>query len=314
MPRAIWSGVVSFGLVSIPVKLYTATESKSIAFHQLHAKCKSRIKEQRWCPHCDKPVEYDEIEKGYEYSKGNYVIITKDDLEKLPLPSKNLINVTAFVDESQIDPVYFNGSYYLEPEKLAVKPYALFMQALKDKNMVAIGTLALRNKERLCCLRTLGGNLMVDMLLYPDEIRVDQEKEMPAVKVSKQELAMASSLIDIMAQDFHPEEYADNYREALMALIQAKLDGEELVEAPTAAPTKVVDLMDALRASVENAKARSNRPPQEEEKKAISAYKKQTAHSKKADDGTTRRKPATKSSSRSKTKISTTKTRRRGAA
>ncbi|RTL40664.1 MAG: Ku protein [Candidatus Melainabacteria bacterium] len=285
MPRAIWSGVISFGLVSIPVKLYTATESKSLSFHQLHEKCKTRIKEQRWCPHCDKQVDYDEIVKGFEYSKGDYVVVTRDDLEELPLPSKNIINISAFIKAEEIDPLYFNGSYYLEPEKLAQKPCALFMHAMEEKGMVAIGTLALRNKERLCSLRVLGGNLLVEMLLYPDEIRVDMDKKLPAAKLSKQELSMASSLIDMMTQDFQPDDYEDHYREALQALIKAKIDGDETIEQPEETkPTRVVDLMEALRASVENAKSsRSKKSPQAEEEKVLKSIKRQTASKKSAD-------------------------------
>lgn len=306
MPRAIWSGVISFGLVSIPVKLYTATESKSLSFHQLHEKCKTRIKELRWCPHCDRQVDYDEIVKGFEYSKDNYVVVTKEDLEELPLPSKNIINITAFVDAEEIDPLYFNGSYYLEPEKLAQKPCSLFMHAMQEKGMVAIGTLAIRNKERLCSLRVLGGNLILEMLLYPDEIRVDMKTKLPAAKLTKQEMTMASSLIDMMAQKFNPQDYEDHYREALSALIKAKADGDEAIEQPaTSKPTQVVDLMDALRASVENAKSsRNKKSPQAEEEKLIKAVKKQASQRKAADKEVSAKKSArtvaTKSASKKK--------------
>ncbi len=317
MPRAIWSGVISFGLVSIPVKLYTATDSKSLSFHMLHEKCKTRIKEQRWCPHCDKQVDYDEIVKGFEYSKGNYVVVTKEDLEELPLPSKNIINISAFVKAEEIDPLYFNGAYYLEPEKLAQKPCALFMHAMQEKGMVALGTLALRNKERLCSLRVLGGNLIVEMLLYPDEIRVDMDKKMPAAKLSKQEMSMASSLIDMMSTDFKPQDYEDHYREALEALIKAKVDGEETVEQPEETqPTRVVDLMEALRASVENAKSsRTKKSPQETEVKAIKAIKRQASHKKSADKGVTAKKTThSRSKSTSKTTKKKSPERKRGAA
>ncbi len=269
MPRAIWSGVISFGLVSIPVKLYTATESKSLSFHQLHQKCKTRIKELRWCPQCDRQVDYDEIVKGFEYSKDNYVVVTKEDLEELPLPSKNIISITAFVNAEEIDPLYFNGSYYLEPEKLAQKPCALFMHAMQEKGMVAIGTLALRNNERLCSLRILGGNLILEMLLYPDEIRVDMKTKLPTAKLTKQEMTMASSLIDMMAQPFKPEDFEDHYREALSALVKGKIDGDESIDQPVESkPTRVADLMDALRASVDDAKSKRNKTsPQVEERK-----------------------------------------------
>jgi DNA end-binding protein Ku len=312
MPRAIWSGVISFGLVSIPVKLYTATESKSLSFHQLHEKCKSRIKELRWCPTCDRQVDYDEIVKGFEYSKGNYVVVTKEDLDELPLPSKNIIEISAFVKAEEIDPLYFDGSYYIEPDKLAQKPCSLFMHAMEDKGMVAIGTLALRNKERLCSLRVLGGNLILEMLLYPDEIRVDMDSKLPAAKLSKQELAMASSLIDIMAQKFQPEDYQDHYREALTALIKSKVEGDQTIEqAPEAKQTHVVDLMEALRASVANAKSsRTKSSPQAGEEKYLSSVKKQAAHRKTSEKSAT-----TKKASRAKTAAKKkTVVKKRGAA
>lgn len=318
MPRAIWSGVISFGLVSIPVKLYTATESKSLSFHQLHEKCKTRIKEMRWCPQCDRQVEYDEIVKGFEYSKGNYVVVTKEDLESLPLPSKNIINISAFVKAEEIDPLYFNGSYYLEPEKLAHKPCSLFMLAMEEKGMVAIGTLALRNKERLCSLRVLGGNLILEMLLYPDEIRVDMGSKLPQAKLSKQEMAMASSLIDMMSTDFKPQEYEDNYREALQTLIKAKVNGEATFEQEDVeTPSKVVDLMDALRASVEAAKSgRNKKSPQAEEEKVIKAAKKQASHRKAPDKEVTAKKPsrAKSASKRATTRGARKTTKKRGAA
>lgn len=255
MARAIWSGVISFGMVSIPVKLYTATSSKSISFHQLHEKCKTRIRELRWCPHCDKEVSYEDIVKGYEYSKGNYVVVSEDDMEKLPLPTKNAIIVNAFVKEEEIDPIYFNGSYYLEPEKSAARPFALLLESLEEKEMIGVASLALRNKERLCAMRPLGGLLLVEMLLYPDEIRVDLDTAKPKVKVSKEEMKMASTLIDLMSKEFDPEDYKDHYREAMEKLIDAKLNGEEIVESPEPRETRVVDLMDALRASVESARS-----------------------------------------------------------
>ncbi len=254
MPRSIWNGVISFGMVSIPVKLYSATESKAISFHLLHDKDNSRIKEVKWCPVEDKPVDWDELVRGYEYAKGKYVKMTDEDFESLPLPSKHTIDVSAFVQSAEIDPVYYEKSYYLEPDEAAAKPFVLFMRALTDKQMVAVATITIRNKERLCALRPLGGTLMLDTLLYPDEIRVSADSELPKAKISKPEIDMAHNLIDIMTKPFNPEEYHDHYREALKKVIEAKLEGHELVEAPElAAPGKVIDLMEALRASVENA-------------------------------------------------------------
>lgn len=256
--RAIWSGVITFGMVSIPVKLYTATENKDISFNQLHTECKSRIKEQRFCPTCEKRLELDEIEKGYEYGKGQYVIIGRDDLDKIPLPSKNTIEVTSFVRIQEIDPIQFEKSYYIEADEAARKPFALFMKAITDKQMVAIAKIAIRSKERLCCLRPVDGTLVMSTLLYPDEIRIERGKPLPDVTISDKELAMAGSLIDLMTEDFVPEKYKDQYREALMEMIQAKVDGKEIAQAAPAPEVNVVDLMDALRASMENIKARKN--------------------------------------------------------
>lgn len=254
--RAIWSGVINFGMVSIPVKLYTATESKDISFNQLHAECKGRIKEQKYCPTCDRKLESEEIEKGYEYSKGNYVIISKDDLEKMPLPTKNLIEISSFVKAEQIDPVQYEKSYYLEPDEAARKPFALFMKAMNERNMIAIARITLRTKERLCSIRTMDGTLMMNTLLYPDEIRVSRGKPMPEVAISDKELAMAGSLIDLMTDDFNPESYKDNYREALLKIIEAKLEGKEVPEEAPMPTANVVDLMDALQASMESMKAK----------------------------------------------------------
>jgi DNA end-binding protein Ku len=255
MPRSIWNGVISFGMVSIPVKMYSATENKDISFHQVHAKCETRIRYQKFCPHCEKTVEQDEILKGYEFAKGQYVILDDEDFEQLPLPSKHTVEVSAFVPLEQIDPIYFEKTYYLEADEAATRPFVLFMRAITDMEMVAIATVTLRNKERLCALRAMGGTLILDTLLYPDEIRVTGEEPLPNVKINDKELQMAEHLIELMKQDFDPEQYKDHYRQALKKVIDAKLEGKEIVVADEAPKPKVVDLMEALRASVENLRA-----------------------------------------------------------
>lgn len=253
--RAIWTGVITFGMVSIPVKLFTATESKDISFNQLHKDCKGRIKEQKYCPTCDKKLEADDIEKGYEYAKGQYVIVTKEDMEKVPIGSKGNIEISSFVKLAEIDPVFYEKTYYIEPDEAAKKPYTLFMRAIQEKGMTAIAKFTLRTKERLCALRPMDGTLICNTLLYPDEIRVSPGKSLPDVALSDKEVGMAGMLIDMMTHEFDPENYKDHYREALLKIIEAKLEGKELVEAPAAAPTNVVDLMDALTASMEKMKA-----------------------------------------------------------
>jgi DNA end-binding protein Ku len=249
MARSIWAGVITFGMVSIPIKLYTATENKDIAFHQLHNVCDTRIRYQKYCPHCDRVVDTEEIEKGYEFARGQYVVLNDQDFEKLPLPSKHAVVVSAFVEAAQIDPIYYEKSYYVEPEESAIRPFGLFMKALSDKQVVAIATITLRNKERLCALRPLEGNLIVDTLLYPDEIRVGEATALPEMKVSDREVEMAEQLIELMREDFEPDKYHDHYREALKKLIEAKTEGKEIA-VPEAPKAKVVDLMDALRQSV----------------------------------------------------------------
>jgi DNA end-binding protein Ku len=253
MPRSIWNGLITFGMVSIPVKLFVATESKDVSFNQLHATCHSRLKQVRWCPVCEREVAWDEIVRGYEYAKDQYVMLTDEDFEKLPLPSQRVIELSAFVEAHEIDPVYYEKSYYLEPDEAGVKPFTLLMRALKDKGLTAIAKIAIRNKERLCALRPFDGTLVLETLYYPDELRVRKGVELPAIEVSERELHMAYQLIDLLAEPFDPGKYHDEYRAALMAIIEAKIQGQEVVAPPPPAEAKVTDLMAALQASVEAA-------------------------------------------------------------
>ena len=245
MARAIWSGSISFGMVSIPVKLYGATESKDIRFHLLHAKDGTRLKQIRWCPTDEAEVPWNETARGYEYAKGQYVVLTDEDFEKLPRPSRHTIDISAFVEESEIDPVYFEKSYYLEPGERAQKPYALLLRALEEKSLTAIATVTMRNKEQLCAIRAKDGVILLETLYYPDEIRKNIEADLDGVKVSDKELLL---------KPFDPSEYHDHYREALEQLIEAKLEGKEVVTSPEEKETRVIDLADALRKSVEAAR------------------------------------------------------------
>ncbi len=259
MARSIWRGAISFGMVSIPVKLYTATESHDISFRQIHdADCHSRIQQQRWCPVHEEVVPYDEIVRGYEYAKDKYVILEESDFEKLPLPSKHTVSLDAFVKAEEIDPIHYEKSYYLEPDEAGVKPFALLMRALQEKELVGIAKIAIRNKEQLCALRPGDGALTLETLYLANEIReAPNETNWQDIKVSAAEMKMASTLIDMLEKPFEPEEYQDEYREALMQVINAKLEGQEVVESEEAEePSKVVDLMAALRASVEATKKR----------------------------------------------------------
>ena len=254
MARAIWSGSISFGMVSIPVKLYGATESKDISFHLLHATDNTRLKQVRWCPTDDVEVPWSETVRGYEYAKGQYVVLTDEDFEKLPLPSRRTIDLSAFVSESEIDPIFYERTYYLQPEERGEKAYALLLKALEKKGLAALATIAIRNKEQLCAIRQRSGAILLETLYYPDEIRETPANDLDRVRVNDRELDMAFTLIELLRKPFDPQEYHDHYRDALQQLIEAKLEGREVVTSPAAGDTKVIDLADALRRSVENAR------------------------------------------------------------
>src|SRR5919199_3046532 len=255
MPRPIWKGAITFGMISIPVKLYGATESKDLAFTTLHEECGSRVRQKRWCPVHDREVTTDEVVRAYEYTKDQYVKVTDEDLEGLPVPSKHTIELTAFVKEAEIDPVYFEKTYYLEPDQVGAKPYALLLKALKAKQVSAVAKIALRNRESLCVLRASDNDLlMLETLYYPDEIRTADLAPTPEVQVSQPELAMALTLVEMLEEPFDPTKYRDEYRVALLDMIEAKRSGQEIVAPPEAPLPKTVDLMAALRASLEAAR------------------------------------------------------------
>jgi DNA end-binding protein Ku len=253
MARSIWNGVISFGMVSIPVRLFPATQDKDVSFHLLHASDHSRIQFKRWCVEEDKEVTQDELVRAFEVSRDHYVEVTDEDLENLPLPSKHTIELSAFVEAGEVDPIYCEKSYYLEPEETGLKAYALLLKILEKKGVTGLASVALRNKESLCALRPQDGVLLLETLRYPDEIR-ERDWEVPHVVVNERELSVAGSLVDALAERFDPSKYHDRYREALLELIESKAQGREVV-APEGVPAaKVTDLMSALRASLEAAK------------------------------------------------------------
>jgi len=257
MPRAIWRGAISFGMVSIPIKLYTATESKDVSFRQLAGEDLKPIRYLRWSPTLDREVQFDEIVKGYEYAKDQFVILDDEDFEQLPVPSKHTIHIEQFVAADEIDPVYYEKPYYVDPDDVGVKPYALLVKAMKEKGLIAIGKLAMRQKEQLVALRPQNGHLTIETLLYPDEVREYEGTDVTDVAVSDAELKMAFALIDMLHEPFDPAKFRDEYRDILLGMITNKLEGGEVVvheqEAPQAG---TVDLMAALRASIEATKAR----------------------------------------------------------
>src|SRR5690606_30166535 len=228
--RAIWKGAVSFGLVSIAVKLYSATEEKDIRFHQVHRADGGRIRYQRVCSVCGEEVPYDDIDKGYDLGGGEMVILTDEDFADLPLTTSRAIDVLEFVPAEQVDPILYNRAYYLEPEGAATKPYVLLRDALADSERVAIVKVALRQREQLATLRVADGVLVLNAMLRPDQVRspdfgfLDEE-----ITLRPPELAMPSSLIDSMAGAFDPDAYTDDYRAALQEVIDAKVSGREIV-------------------------------------------------------------------------------------
>ncbi|MCU1693933.1 MAG: Ku protein [Frankiales bacterium] len=267
--RSIWKGAISFGLVTIPVKLYSATEQKDVSFRQVRRSDGSRIKYKRVAEADGEEVPYGEIAKGYELSSGDVVVLTDEDFRDLPLTTSRAIDVLQFVPLEELDPIFFEKSYYLEPDKAGVKPYVLLRDALQQSGKVAVVKVALRNRESLGALRVRDGVFVLETMLWPDEVRapefgfLDEE-----VEVRPQELQMAGSLIDTLTGSFDASEYKDGYREALQAVIEAKVEGREVVQPADAQPTSgtVVDLMAALRASVEAAKKSQGAaaPPAEE--------------------------------------------------
>ncbi|MGL5809758.1 MAG: Ku protein [Nocardioides sp.] len=262
--RAIWKGAVSFGLVSVPVKLYAATESHDVAFRQVHAKDGGRIRYRRICAIDGEEVEYADIAKGYETEDGEMVVLTEEDLAALPSSSSREIAVEQFVPSEQIDPMLLEKSYYLEPEKSGAKPYALLRQALLEADRMAVVTVALRQRTSVAVLRVKDDVIVMQTMMWPDEIRVpDFTVEPGAVKDA--EVAMARMLVETLAGDFDPAAFEDDYASAVDALVQAKVAGGDVKKTATSTKSsgEVVDLLAALQRSVEAAKSARGEAPAE---------------------------------------------------
>ncbi|TMR88092.1 Ku protein [Nonomuraea basaltis] len=273
--RSIWKGAISFGLVTIPVKLYSATEQKDVSFHQVHREDGGRIRYKRVCTLDGEEIPYADIAKGYELATGEMVVLTDEDFEDLPLSTSRRIDVLQFAPAEQIDPIYFAKSYFLEPDAQGAKPYVLLRNALESSGQVAVVKVALRQRESLATLRVRDGVFVLETMLWPDEIRTPDFAFLEEdIEVRAQELQMAESLISTMESDFDPSEYHDTYREALQQVIEAKVAGKEVIAPPEeeeAGPA--VDLMAALRASVEAAKREREGEPAKPKKAASSKSK-----------------------------------------
>lgn len=283
MPRAIWSGSISFGLVNIPVKLYNAVSRKNVSFNQIDARTQTRVKMQRVNAEGEE-VPYEQIVKGYELSPDRYVLIEPEELDALDPEATHTVDIEAFIDLAEIDPIYYDSQYYVAPVKAAEKPYALLVAAMEEQQKVAIARFVMRTKQYLAALRPKDGKLLISTMVYADEVvpakEIGEFDGIEDIKVSEKELAMAKQLVESLSVEFDPNEYRDDYRDKVLALIERKAAGEEIaIEAPAPVDEgKVVDLMAALEASVKEARAaRSRHPAAAEEAEAEEAPKKKPA-------------------------------------
>ena len=283
----MWRGAISFGMVAIPVRLYLATESKSVSFRMLCPDCHNPIRNKRWCPTEDKEIPWNSTLRGFEVAKDDFVILEDEDLEQLPLTTAHTCEILEFVEDREIEAgLYIKSAYYLEPETVGVKPYYLLKAALEQTGKVAVGKIAFRDREHLCRLALHDKGLLLNTLHWPDEIRDAGELSLPEAEarpeIHKRELDMAVMLVDNLSATFDPERYKDQYREALMEVVEAKVNDTPIRATAPEPASKVTDLMAALKASVEAAQKgdRAEKP----EGEAVAARRKQTA------DGTRRRK------------------------
>jgi DNA end-binding protein Ku len=294
MPRAIWSGAISFGLVNIPVKLYSAVSRKTVRFHQLDREDNQRIQQKRVNPRTGEEVPYENLVKGYELAPDRYVVITPEELDGLEPQKTKTIDIEDFVDLSEIDPIYYDHPYYLVPDKGAEKAYKLLLEAMKESGKVAIARVVIRSKENLVAIRPLDGVLTMETMLFGDEVvPPDGIEDIPSsdgkAKTSAREVEMAKQLIDSLTAEFDPGKYRDEYRDRVLDMIERKADGQDVVvEAPEEEPQKVPDLMAALEASIKGAKRQGGTAAKKPSKKAAAS------NGAKSRSGSTKKKTAKK--------------------
>ncbi|WP_028391429.1 non-homologous end joining protein Ku [Bacillus cihuensis] len=271
--HTMWKGSISFGLVNIPIKLHAATEDKDISLRTLHKECHSPIKYEKVCPICDKEVGKDDIVRAYEYTKGKFVVLPDEELEKLKKENEDkAVEIIDFVKIEEIDPIYFNRSYYMSPNEGGVKAYALLRKALETSGKVGLAKIIIRSKEQLAVIRVLENTLLMETIHYPDEVRstIDVPNIPAQEQVTKKELDTAILLIDQLTTDFDPDKYHDEYRTALMNLIESKKSGQKTVTSKMKAPqtSNVTDLMAALQASIDKTKPEGTRQKKTVRKRA----------------------------------------------
>jgi DNA end-binding protein Ku len=257
MPSSVWKGTLTFGLLAIPVKLYTAARSQRMNLHQLHKVCHTRLKQPLYCPHCNRQVDRSEVVRGYEYEKGQYVVINEDEIKKITPRSSTVMEIVAFVKQEQIDPIYFDAPDFMLPDKESEKPYALLLRTLEDSNRVGIATVTMHQREYTVFIRPRNNGLTIHTMYYANEIRevAGYGKAEKDVKLKPAEVKLAEQLVDSLSQDFRPEQFHDKFQENLKALIEAKQKGKTIVAEHKPAPARVIDMMDALKKSLATAEA-----------------------------------------------------------
>jgi DNA end-binding protein Ku len=280
--RTIWNGSISFGLVNIPIGLALATQRDDVSFRTLHRECGTPIKQKRWCPHHEREVGPDELVKGWEVAKGEYVLVDEADLESVALQRSQSIEILRFVNLDDVDPIYFDRTYYLAPAAAdaARRPYVLLLRAMQDTGMAAVGKFVLWGKENLCLIRAQGDTLAMELLFFADDVRKKDEIEdaVQAVELKEAELNLAEQVINSLVGEWNPEDFENEYRKDLRAMLEAKLSGETITRPEPVAETPVIDLMEALRRSVAE----------------VQGTKKPAAKKPKASPGSTRKKTAAK--------------------
>jgi DNA end-binding protein Ku len=279
--RTIWNGSINFGLVNIPIGLAVAQQRKDTAFRTLHRECGTPIKQKRYCPFHERDVEADELVKGWEFAKNQFVLVEDSDLESVAVERSQSVDIVRFVPIDQVDPIYFDRTYYLAPAgpDAQRRPYVLLLRAMQEAGMAAVGKFVLWGKENLCLIRPLGESLVLETLFFAEDIRPRKEidEAVEETEIKDPELAMARQLVESLVGDFDPEEYENEYRNELRAMLEAKLEGKEIAKPePVSVDAPVVDLMEALKASVAQAQKDKGKPAAKQ-KKAASGRKRAAA-------------------------------------
>jgi len=279
--RTIWNGSINFGLVNIPIGLAVAQQRKDTSFRTLHRECGTPIKQKRYCPVHERDVEADELVKGWEFAKGQFVLVEESDLEAVALQRSQSVDIVRFVPSDQVDPIYFDRTYYLAPAgpEAQRRPYVLLLRAMQDAGMAAVGKFVLWGKENLCLIRPLGESLVLETLYFAEDIRprAEIDEAVEETDVKDPELAMARQLVQSLVGDFDPEDYENEYRNELRAMLEAKLAGQEIARPEPAPEAPVIDLMDALKQSVAQAQQDKGKPAAAKPKKKPSSGRKRAA-------------------------------------